>query len=77
MTLLEKLNKELSKVDLKFESEKEFMTKYKGTLVDTKNNIKIPFQVQKCLRYERTKEFATFCRDYADTCIKLKFVEEK
>ena len=72
MTLIQKLNKELEKLNLKFIKEKEFNEKYKGKLVDTKLNYEIKYEVPKALQYNMTGSYAKQCRNLIDMHIKYE-----
>ena len=51
MTLIEKLNKQLETVNLRFDVKKESNDKFKGELIDTKQGIFMEFEVDKRLQY--------------------------
>lgn len=71
MTLLEKLNQELNKVGLEFRQTKEFNDKFKGILVDKEKEIQTPFEVMKCLQFDKLESHAKWCRDYMNTTIQF------
>lgn len=66
MSLIEKLNKELNKHNLEFKIIKEYSTKYKGILIDKNTDIKLDFEVEKCLQINYIKSFSEFCRKHID-----------
>ena len=66
MTLLQKLDKELAKLNLKFNMQKEFNEKYKGTLEDTELNYVIKYEVPKALQYNMVGSYAKQCRKLID-----------
>lgn len=75
MTLLEKLNSELEKLNLKFVSEKELNGKFKGLLVDTKQAIQMEFEVDKSLQFNMINSFSNFCRKHMDMYLKLVHIK--
>lgn len=72
MTLLQKLNKELEKVNLVFIVKKEFNEKFKGVLKDTTTNYEIKFEIWKTLQNNYLKDYSKYCRNYVDTSIKCE-----
>ena len=71
MTLLEKLNKELEKVQLEFKQTKECNEKFNGILTDKQTGTQMPFEVWKSLQNDKIKNHAKWCREYMDNNIKL------
>lgn len=77
MTLIEKVNKELDKVGLEFKVKKELVEKFKGTLIDKKANIEIPYEVAKILQWNKVKSFAANCRMHIDMYIQLENMKKE
>ena len=71
MTLIQKLNKELDKLDLEFIETKELREKYRGILIDKKTGVEITYEVQKILQWDKVKIFAQNCREHIDMYIEL------
>lgn len=71
MTLIQKVNKELEKVGLEFKPVKELRDKFKGILIDKKNQVEIPYEVQKILQWDKVESFAKSCRDHINLYIQL------
>lgn len=69
MTLLEKLNKELSAYNLEFIKEKESNFKFTGILRDTETKTEVQFDVHKSLQWNKIKSHAEWCRNYMNNYI--------
>lgn len=72
MTLLERLNKELSIYELEFKTKKEYNDKFKGVLIGKQTGIEIPFEVNKALQHNAIKSHCKWVNDYVNLYIKLK-----
>jgi len=72
MTLIQKLNKELAKVNLEFKQTKELAEKFRGVLVDKEQGIEIKYEVPKILQWNKVNSFAQNCRSHIDMYIQLK-----
>lgn len=72
MTLIQKLNKELSKLGLRYEPTKELTEKFKGMLIDEKHNVQMPYEVPKILQWNKVSSFANCCRDTINMFIEIE-----
>ena len=72
MTLIERVNKELSNYELEFKIKKEYNDKFKGVLIEKQTGLEIPFEVSKQLQVNMIKQHCKWINDYANLYIKLK-----
>jgi hypothetical protein len=72
MTLVERLNKELSKYELQFVCQKEYGTKFKGFIIEKNKGAKIPYELEKSLQVEYIEKHCKWINDYVDLYLKLK-----
>lgn len=72
MTLIERLNKELSQYELEFKIKKEFNDKYKGVIIEKYKMIEVPFEVSKQLQTNMIKQHCKWINDYINMYVKLK-----
>lgn len=72
MTLIEKLNKELSQYELEFKVKRECNNKFKGVIIEKHKMIEVPYELEKSLQTEYIKQHCKWINDYVNLYLKLK-----